>query len=324
MHSISEIEDLIKQKIEAITLPDSPAELYSPIKYILSLGGKRMRPSLVLMACDLFGGNIHKALPGALAIEVFHNFTLLHDDIMDNAPLRRGQATVHTKWNNNVAILSGDVMLVESYRLLAMLAPELLPELLKIFNDTAAGVCEGQQFDMNFETMPEVLIADYIEMIRLKTAILLGASLKIGALIAGATSDEADALYRFGVNLGIAFQLQDDILDVYGDPEKFGKQVGGDILSNKKTFLLINARRLAEGSDKKELEHWISAESVDAVQKVSAVTNIYNRLNIRQLAQQAMNDFADQALKALDSISVPDDRKYLLRTFAVKLTERDY
>src|SRR3978361_2125846 len=250
MKKLKELQLLIEQALAELEVPQYPAELYEPIKYILSLGGKRMRPALLLMACDLFGGDVKKAISAALAIEVFHNFTLMHDDIMDNAPLRRGKTTVHERWNNNVGILSGDVMLIEGYKLMMQVDQPLLRPILNIFNETAVGVCEGQQLDMEFETRNNVGIDEYITMIRLKTAVVLGGALKIGALIGGASTADATLMHTFGEQLGIAFQWQDDILDVYGDPEKCGKQVGGDIISNKKTYLLLKALESAGHSQK--------------------------------------------------------------------------
>src|SRR3569833_1427024 len=246
MRTINQIQEILNREVESLDFPLYPADLYEPIKYILALGGKRIRPALLLMSCDMFGGDILKAVPPALAIEVFHNFTLMHDDIMDNAPLRRGKVTVHEKWNKNVAILSGDVMLVKGYELMMNVDDRVLRPIMNIFNETAIGVCEGQQIDMEFETRSDVHIDEYINMIRLKTAVVLGGAVKIGALIGGSTPEDALLLQTFGEQLGVAFQLQDDILDVYGDPEKFGKQVGCDILSNKKTFLLLKALELAD------------------------------------------------------------------------------
>jgi geranylgeranyl diphosphate synthase type II len=323
MNTLQNLQELIEDAVTELQYPVYPAELYEPITYILSVGGKRMRPALLLMACDLFGGDVKAAIPPALAIEVFHNFTLVHDDIMDNAPLRRGKVTVHEKWNPNVAILSGDVMLVEAYKLMMQVDDTILRQVLEIFSNTAVGVCEGQQIDMNFEQQANVEIDAYINMIRLKTAVLLGGALKIGALTGGASLTDADLLYTFGEQLGIAFQLQDDILDVYGDPDKFGKQVGGDIISNKKTYLLIKALELANTEEKQALEHWINAKDFEATEKVAAVTAFYNNLNIRQYAEQAMQTFANKAFEALDQISLPEDRKQYLRNFADGLMVRE-
>jgi geranylgeranyl diphosphate synthase type II len=323
MYNISQLQDLINKEIAEKYYPDNPAELYEPIRYLMALGGKRLRPALLLMACDLFEGSIINALKPAVGVEMFHNFTLMHDDIMDKAPLRRGSATVHEKWNESIAILSGDVMLVEAYQLIMNVEDSILREVLNIFSGTAAGVCQGQQIDMNFESMGDVTLKDYIEMIRLKTAVLLAGSLKIGALIGNAQPEDADVLYQFGENLGLAFQLQDDILDVYGDPEKFGKQVGGDILSNKKTFLLIKAFELAGDLEKEELTYWLNAENPDAGVKVKAVTELYNRLGVRQLAEHQMNTFAEKALSALEKINASSEKKNALRAFAEQLLVRE-
>jgi len=324
MRDIQELQVLIQKAVEKIDFPPYPAKLYEPISYILDLGGKRMRPALLLMACDLFDGDIEKAMPPALAIEVFHNFTLMHDDIMDKAPLRRGKTTVHERWNANTAILSGDVMLIEGYKLIMQVEDRLLRTILTIFNDTAVGVCEGQQLDMEFEDRDDVNIAEYIEMIRLKTAVVLGGALKIGALVGGADMKDADLLLQFGENLGLAFQLQDDILDVYGDPGKFGKQVGGDILSNKKTYLLIKALELADDKNKTELNNWLSLKEYNAAEKVNRVTNIYNAANVRQHAETEMHNFADKAFKALDELALPAEKKEYLRNFADSLMVREY
>jgi geranylgeranyl diphosphate synthase type II len=323
MNTLQDLQLLIEKAVSNLNYPASPAELYEPITYILSVGGKRMRPALLLMACDLFSGNVDAALNPALAIEVFHNFSLVHDDIMDNAPLRRGKPTVHEKWNANIGILSGDVMLVEAYKLMMQVETPILRQVLSIFNHTAVGVCEGQQMDMNFELQNEVAIDDYLTMITLKTAVLLGGALKIGALIGGAGDKDADLLCTFGEQLGTAFQLQDDILDVYGDPDKFGKQVGGDIISNKKTFLLIKALELAQGDDKEELNHWLQATEFDNAEKVKAITGLYNQLEVRKHAEKAMQTFAEKAFNALNQLSLPEERKQYLRNFADSLLIRE-
>lgn len=324
MKQLTDLQVLISKAVDALKFPDSPAELYEPISYILDLGGKRLRPSLLLMACDLFGGDVDKAIEPALAIEVFHNFTLMHDDIMDKAPLRRGKKTVHEKWNANVAILSGDAMMVEANKLMMKVDDAILRRVMDVFNETATGVCEGQQIDMSFEQRNNVLIDEYLDMIRLKTAVLLGGTLKIGAIIGGASLNDAQLLYSFGVNLGIAFQLQDDILDVYGDPEKFGKQVGGDILSNKKTYLLIKALELARDEQADNLNSWLNLEQFDSAEKVIAVTAIYNQLDIRQYAEYAMQTYAEKAFDALDQINLSEDRRQYLRQFADSLLVREY
>ena len=324
MKTLQELQSIITKSVEKLYFPNEPAQLYEPITYIMDLGGKRMRPALLLMACDLFNGDVEAAIPPALAIEVFHNFTLMHDDIMDNAPLRRGKTTVHSKWNQNVGILSGDVMLVEAYKLIMQVPENLLATTLSVFNQTAVGVCEGQQFDMDFETRTNVTIEEYLNMIRLKTAVLLGGALKIGALLGGASNMDADYLYSFGENVGIAFQLQDDILDVYGDPDKFGKQVGGDIISNKKTFLLLKATELADMTIQKELNYWLQVSEFDIVEKVSAITRIYNQLGIRTQAEIKMQEFADKAFNALDKIDTPEANKQYLRNFADGLLVREH
>ncbi len=324
MKKLAELQHIITDELGRYSLPDEPAELYEPIRYILSIGGKRLRPALVLMACDMFGGDVYKAVQASVAIEVFHNFTLMHDDIMDNAPLRRGRPTVHEKWNQNIAILSGDVMMVEANKLMMQVNDAILRPVLDIFNATAQGVCEGQQYDMNFEQDSQVSIDEYLQMIKLKTAVLLGGALKIGALIGGAQADDADKLYHFGVNLGIAFQVQDDILDVYGDPEKFGKQVGGDIISNKKTFLLIKALELAGGEPLAQLNNWLEAKDFVNTEKVSAVTGIYNQLGVRQQAETTMNTYAEKAFSYLAGIQLPAVNKQYLQDFADSLMVRDY
>ena len=323
MTELSDLQAIISDAVDKLSYPKYPEQLYEPLTYILSIGGKRMRPALLLMACELFGGDINKAIPPALAIEVFHNFTLMHDDIMDNAPLRRGKTTVHERWNQNVAILSGDVMLIEGYKLMMQVEDHLLRQILDIFNTTAVGVCEGQQIDMEFETRNVVDIEEYINMIRLKTAVVLGGALKIGALIGGASQVDADLLSEFGMQLGIAFQLQDDILDVYGDPEKFGKQVGGDIISNKKTYLLIKALELAEGELAIELGSLLNASHLDNNTKVAGVTNVYNELDIRQHAETAMQGYADKAFEALKKINLQEEHKQYLQDFADGLLVRE-
>jgi len=278
----------------------------------------------LLMACDLFGGDVNKAVKAALAIEVFHNFTLMHDDIMDKAPLRRGKVTVHERWNPNIAILAGDAMMVEANKLMLQVDDHILRKVMDVFNDTATGVCEGQQFDMSFESRDRVSADEYINMIRLKTSVLLGGALKIGALIGGANDKDADLIYTFGEQLGIAFQLQDDILDVYGDPDKFGKQVGGDIISNKKTFLLIKALELAKIGDLAELQKWIGDANAEPKEKVAAVTAIYNALNIREQAEQAMHSYAGKAFSTLDVLNLPLTHKQYLQGFADSLLVREY
>jgi geranylgeranyl diphosphate synthase type II len=300
-----------------------PKELYEPMQYILSLGGKRMRPMLVYMGNNLFGGNIIDAHPAALAIEIFHNFSLVHDDIMDNAPLRRGQATVHKKWNNNIAILSGDALLVKAYEELTKAKAEHIKPLIQLFNKTAIEVCEGQQLDMNFENKLEVTTNEYLHMITLKTAVLLGAALQMGAITANTSEENANHLYEFGKNIGVAFQLQDDILDVFGDPEKFGKQIGGDIINNKKTWLLIEALNQSSGEEKEKLIFWLSQTEFNYSEKIEAIKAVYAALNIRQQAEVEMNRYYQLALKHLSEISADEYKKQELKSFAQALMNRE-
>jgi geranylgeranyl diphosphate synthase, type II len=316
---------LIEKTLHEKRYGASPKELYEPVDYIMSLGGKRMRPLLVLMACEMFDGDINQALNSAIGIELFHNFTLIHDDIMDNAPLRRNKATVHERWNTNIAILSGDVMMVESYKEFCKLDNTLLPAVLDVFNDTAKKVCEGQQMDMNYETISSVSIEQYVQMITLKTAVLLGGSLKIGALIGRASEEHAQLLYDFGKNMGIAFQLQDDILDVYGNTEKFGKQQGGDIIANKKTYLLLKAMELSENDSKlsAELSKWMNVPAGNDAEKVKAVTAIFNTLHIKTLAEQEMNTYYDKAMRLLESIPVEQAKKQGLIDLSNSIMQRE-
>tara|TARA_B100001248_G_C27368034_1_gene450100 strand:+ start:527 stop:1492 length:966 start_codon:yes stop_codon:yes gene_type:complete len=303
MKSIDELRTLVEQELNALKYPSSPVDLYSPIEYILSLGGKRMRPILLLLAHQLFDEDIQKAIKPSLAIEVFHNFTLLHDDIMDKAPVRRGKETVHTKWNENVAILSGDAMLIQSYQYLCDLPSDQLKRCLVVFNEMALQVCEGQQYDMDFTIQAEVDMESYLQMIECKTAVLLGAALKIGAIIAGSTEKQADALYEFGRNIGLAFQLKDDMLDVFGDKQTFGKQVGGDIIANKKTFLYLKALSLSEGKQKMELVNLYSSESLNDSEKVERVKYIYASMDIQKHINILIDDYYSKAMKSLNSIN---------------------
>ncbi len=315
--------DAIQLELQRIQYGQYPPELYDPIRYIMSLGGKRMRPLLTLMATYLFTDDWQKAVRPALGVEVFHNFTLMHDDIMDQAPLRRGQPTVHERWNNNIAILSGDVMLVNAYELLLNVEADKLKPVMARFNRTAAEVCEGQQMDMNFETRWDVTEAEYIEMIRLKTSVLLGYALELGGLIAGADDETTRHLYEGGVNIGIGFQLKDDLLDVYGDPIKFGKQVGGDIIANKRTFLLIEALEQAREPLRTELTNWLTQTEFDKGGKVQAVTAIYDQLGIRQITEARINDYFARGFANFDRIKADPDRKTLLSQFAKQLVERE-
>jgi len=321
MHTIFELQQLIEKAIETTEYPNHPARLYEPIRYIMSLGGKRIRPVLLLLSSELFNDNVTIAIDGALAIETFHNFTLIHDDIMDKAPLRRGKDTVHIKWGENNAILSGDVMMVEANKHLTKLNIDILKAALDCFNITAQGVCEGQQLDMEFEQRTDVTIAEYLNMIRLKTAVLVGGSMKLGAIIGGAAEKDADLLYDFGVNFGIAFQLQDDILDVYGDPLKFGKQVGGDIISNKQTFLLLKLKELASPEDLGRLE--TLTFTTDYPTKIQAITQLYNQYNVRELAATEMHRSLDIAFSSLESVEISIDRKKELTQLAESLINRE-
>jgi geranylgeranyl diphosphate synthase type II len=305
------------------TYGEHPEELYEPIRYLMDLGGKRLRPLMTLMATALFTDDWQKAIKPASAVEIFHNFTLMHDDIMDNAPLRRGKPTVHAKWNNNTAILSGDVMLVQAYEQLMHVEDGKFKKALKRFNRTAAEVCEGQQLDMNFESRETVTEAEYLEMIKLKTSVLLGYALELGGIIGGASEKSCELLYEIGINIGLGFQLKDDLLDVYGDPEKFGKQVGGDILSNKKTFMLIEALEKAEGSTKEALLYWLTVKEYDNIEKVKAVTAIYDTLGIKQIAQTKINEYFEKGFQYLNSLKVDEDRKDELRTFTETLIDRE-
>ncbi|MFC2127762.1 polyprenyl synthetase family protein [Bacteroidota bacterium] len=300
-----------------------PKNLYEPITYILDLGGKRLRPVLVLMGADAFGVDYKNAMNAAAAVEVFHNFTLLHDDIMDDAPLRRKKATVHEKWDVNTAILSGDAMLILSYEFLEEYDGNVYKKLMKLFNKTALEVCEGQQYDMDFETINEVSIEEYIQMIGLKTSVLVAAALKMGAIIAGASEKDADSIYSFGLNLGIAFQLQDDYLDAYGDPETFGKQVGGDIIENKKTYLYIQALANASEKDKALLSELYSQNLKDNTEKIRCVKEIFKNSGADELTKGAIKSYTERAFSILNEINLAADKRLVLRMFGENLMERN-
>lgn len=320
---LTQFVQALNEEFSQQTYGERPEELYEPIRYLMSLGGKRLRPLMTLMATALFTDDWQKAIKPASAVEVFHNFTLMHDDIMDKAPLRRGKVTVHEKWNENIAILSGDVMLVQAYELLMFVDDDKFKKALKRFNRTAAEVCEGQQLDMNFENRENVSEEEYLEMIKLKTSVLLGFALELGGIIGGASDKSCHLLYEIGLNVGLGFQLKDDLLDVYGDPEKFGKQVGGDIISNKKTFMLIEALEKAEGETAVELNKWLSLKEFDSTEKVKAVTAIYDTLGIRQVAENKINAYFDKAFEALNILKVDEERKAVLRSFAETLIDRE-
>lgn len=322
MFTIATLTEKINHEVERIQYNAEPDNLYIPIRYILSIGGKRIRPLLMLMGYNLYRDDIDTIMNNALALETFHNSTLLHDDLMDQSDLRRGHPTVHKKWNSNTAILSGDTMLIMAYRLFNK---GVFDETAwKAFIEATLGVCEGQQYDIDFETRNDVTEAEYMEMIRLKTSLLLGYALKIGALLGGADKEDVENLYTFGEKMGLAFQLQDDLLDVYGDPKQFKKKLGGDIVDNKKTFLLINAYQRANEEQKAELDRWINAKEVNNDEKITAVTHIYNMLGIDQLAQRKIEDLFAISLESLNKVKAPEEKKTGLRMFANQLLGRKY
>lgn len=321
MKAFQEYLDIVNGAIAVIPYPSQPSQLYEPIAYHMALGGKRVRPVLTLMACDAMGGDPSNAIDVAVGLEMFHNFTLLHDDVMDNADVRRGKPTVHRRWNDNTAILSGDTMLTIATQYIARSANW---QCMDLFNKTAIEIYEGQQWDMDYEDRNDVTVDEYIMMIRLKTSVLLGCALKMGALIADADITEADLLYQAGVNMGLAFQLRDDVLDVWGDPETFGKEIGGDIMNNKKTFLLINAMQLAKGDDADELRHWLNDPYATRDDKVKGVTALYERLGVRQLAEDAITHYNDLAVAAFKRVKMSDDDKQAFVTLANRLSGRQY
>lgn len=321
METVLSYQEILEEQIKNLNLPNSPKNLYDPLRYFMTLGGKRTRPTLTLMGCQLFGEPGIKALNAALAVELFHNFTLIHDDIMDDAPLRRGKTTVHEKWNTNIGILSGDVLFVEAYKFLAKNDLAVLPGLIDVFSRTAVEVCEGQQMDMDFESRDDVQIGEYIEMIRLKTSVLLGAALEMGAIVAKASEKDKRHLYNFGMNVGIAFQLQDDYLDLYADPEKFGKQVGGDVITNKKTFLLLKAFELANDAQLKELSAMLVEK--DSVKKVAIAKALFVDIGVDKLAKNLMYDYYHKAKKEMASIDLPEEDKQELIALGEYLINRE-
>lgn len=323
MKTADELLQLINRYLDSLPYDRKPASLYAPIKYVLSMGGKRIRPTLMLLAYNLFKDDPEKILSSACALETYHNYTLLHDDLMDNADVRRGQPTVHKKWNANLAVLSGDSMLVLAYQRMTE-CDSHLAEVLRLFTETALEIGEGQQMDMEFETRNDVCEEEYIEMIRLKTSVLLACAMKIGVLLADAPADDADNLYRFGEKIGLAFQLQDDYLDVYGDPAVFGKAIGGDIVSNKKTYMLINAFNRADNAQRAELERWIRATDFDRQEKVKAVTGLYDEMGIDRLAQQKIAGYFNESKTYLDRVGVSDERKSELMRYAQRMMKRRY
>ncbi|MEN8138035.1 MAG: polyprenyl synthetase family protein [Bacteroidota bacterium] len=326
MQSLDNFSELVNKYFDKTTISGNPDELYDPINYILSLGGKRVRPLMLMMSYNLFSDDFDSALPLAKAVEVFHNFTLIHDDIMDEAPLRRGKKTVHKKWNENIGILSGDAMLIKAYQYFEELPAESLKSIFPLFNKTAIEVCEGQQMDMNFESRDDVAIDEYLEMIRLKTSVLLGAAMKIGALGALANKEDADLLYDFGKNLGIAFQLQDDYLDLYGDPEKFGKRVGGDVVANKKTFLTLKAFLKANEEQKSKLDKLFSSTDLsfeEEENKINEVRDTFTSLDVVSDMKEEIEKYYRIAISSLNSVNVESEKKEELLKFAENLIKRD-
>ena len=323
MFTSNELLSKVNDFIANLSYDRKPESIYAPIKYVLSIGGKRIRPVLMLLSYNLYKDNPESILMQACALETYHNYTLLHDDLMDNADVRRGMPTVHRKWDANTAILSGDSMLVLAYQRMAQCVPSKLKPVLDLFTETALEIGEGQQYDMDFERRTDVTEAEYIEMIRLKTSVLLACAMKTGAILADAPAADADRLYQFGEQIGLAFQLQDDLLDVYGDPAVFGKAIGGDIVSNKKTYMLINAYQLAGPSQRSELMRWITAVDFDRAEKVAAVTRIYDELGIRGLCEARINQYFDRASEYLAAVGVDDARKEQLRRFAQEMMHRE-
>lgn len=322
MHSIQAYQEYFLNYLNQQQFLHEPKNLYEPIDYILGLGGKRMRPVLTLMAAEVFDVPFEKALPAATAVEVFHNFSLVHDDIMDDAPLRRGKVTVHEKWNLNTGILSGDAMLILAYQYFEHYEPVIFKELAKLFSKTALEVCEGQQYDVDFETREDVTIADYLKMIEYKTAVLVGAAMKMGAIIAETSKENANLIYDFGLNLGIAFQLQDDYLDCFGDPETFGKQVGGDIIENKKTYLYLKAMEFAKAEEREQLLHLYSIQPEDNSEKIDSVKEFFTQTGASVATQKAIEDFTTKAFETLEQMQISADKKMVLQAFGEHLMRR--
>jgi len=323
MHSFEELLNIFENRLKEENFLNEPEELYAPIDYTLKLGGKRIRPVLTLMACEMFGGNITDAIPQAIAIELFHNFTLIHDDIMDNAPIRRGKQTVYKKWSPNIAILSGDTLFALAYQYAQQADISILADVLSVFNKTAIEVCEGQQYDLNFETRNDVSVEEYVHMIKLKTAVLFGASLKIGAIIGGANSEEADKLYKFALNIGLGFQLKDDLLDSFGNESIFGKKTGGDILSNKKTFLYLKALELADTDSKRKLIDLYNSNDYSEEKKISSVQSIFSNLKIIELTEKEIDTYFEAAIIDLNSLELSNEVKAELFDLAFKMIHRD-
>lgn len=323
MRTSDELLKMVNDYIEDATITRQPTSLYDPIKYVLSIGGKRIRPVLLLLTYNMYRDDIERVMPTAVGLETYHNYTLLHDDLMDKADMRRGMPTVHRKWDDNTAILSGDSMLVVAFQRVAQCPAENLQDILSLFTMTALEIGEGQQYDMDFENRMDVTEDEYIEMIRLKTSVLLACAVKMGAIMAGASDKDAKNLYAFGEKLGLAFQLQDDLLDVYGDPKVFGKAIGGDITSNKKTYMLINAILRANNEQREELIKWITTENFDKEEKIKAVTKLYNKIGIRQLCEKKINDYFAEALTYLEKVNVPEEKKTALQRFTDQMMHRE-
>lgn len=322
-YNANQLLDKVNAFIKQMPYARPPKGLYEPIAYELSLGGKRVRPVLMLMAYNLYKEDVDTILSQAVGLETYHNHTLLHDDVMDQADMRRGKPTVHNVWNENTAILSGDAMLILAYRLMADCDKEKLADVLHTFTETTMEICEGQQWDMEFETRMDVKVEEYIEMIRLKTSVLLAAALKIGACLAGAPAEDAQKLYDFGVKVGLAFQLQDDWLDVYGDPKVFGKNIGGDILCNKKTYMLITALEQADARQREELEKWLAAKHCEPAEKIAAVTALYDEIGVGKMCQAKAEALHAEGFAVLDSIDLPEERKQVLREYACSMLNRN-
>lgn len=322
MLPINEYQEQFLIYLQNQTKTKEPATLYEPIDYILQLGGKRIRPVLTLMTAEIFDTDYKKALPAALAVEVFHNFSLVHDDIMDDAPLRRGKTTVHEKWNINTGILSGDAMLILAYQHFELYQPKIFRKLAKLFSKTALEVCEGQQYDVDFETRDDVTIPEYLKMIKYKTAVLVAAAMKMGAIIAETSKENAGLMYDFGLNLGLAFQLQDDYLDAFGDPETFGKQVGGDIIENKKTYLYLRAIEFSKPEEKEQLLHLFSIQPKDNLDKINAVKEIFNATGASDATQKAIQGFTLKAFKTLKKMEISKEKKAILKSFGENLMDR--
>ena len=323
MYSIEELTEIADKGILNLSIPEEPKRLYEPIRYTLASGGKRIRPVLVLAACNMYSNSVDKALYPAIAIELFHNFTLIHDDIMDKAPIRRNQPTVFAKWGSDIAILSGDALNILAYQLLAKSDKEILSQVINTFNKIALGVCDGQQYDMDFETAQYITQEEYLNMIELKTSVLLKGALQIGGIVAGAPQSDIIKLGEFGLNLGLAFQLQDDLLDAFGNSSTFGKKIGGDIVANKKTFLTIKAFSLAKGKSLELLSSYFKAEGVDPLQKVQEVLKIYNEVGVKEITEEKINEYFENALSALDKMSVNGEKKVVLKSIAEKMMNRD-